>query len=109
MSKIIFNEADRHQTARFHVTGCEKVIVVRTDAALPFTLDISSMSQNDPHFRGFPLITVTSNQDICLDQWPCVACGMDLIFKLSGVDPNAHVFVEILDETCVPEPCCGCN
>lgn len=104
---IIFNEADRNQTARYRVTGCEKVIVVRGSGV--FNLDIESMSQLDPHFRPLNIQTVTQNQDICLDQWPCVACGMDLIFRLdSSVDPQAHVFVEILYDTCVPKPCCDC-
>lgn len=106
---IIFNEADRNQTQRYKVRGCEKVIVVRTDAGLPFQLDIETMSQNDPHFRTLNVMTVTSNMDICLKDFPCLACGMDVVFRLSQVDPNSHVFVEILDETCIPEGCCNCN
>lgn len=104
---IIFNEADRNQTARYKVIGCEKVIMVRSSGV--FNLEIETVSQLDPHFRPFQVQSVTQNQDICLSQYPCVACGMDLIFRLdSTVDPQAHVFVQILDETCVPEDCCIC-
>lgn len=105
---IIFNEVGRNKTARYKVMGCEKVIIVRSSGI--FNLTIETVSQCDPHFR--PLVVVgpiTANQDICLTQYPCVACGMDLIFRLDNTtDPQAHVFVEILDDTCVPEVCCDC-
>lgn len=113
---IIFNEADRNQTARYKVRGCEKMVMVRSDGALPFNLTIESMSCSDPHFRPLFLKSTGISEDICIccdgvttgNNIPCVACGQELIFRLDSVDPNAHVFVEILDDTCVPEPCCTC-
>lgn len=105
---IIFNEVDRNQTARYKVKGCESVIVVRSSGI--FNLEIETVSQLDPHFRPVQVITVLQSQDVCVSQYPCVACGMDLIFKLdSTTDPQAHVFVEILYDTCIPEPCCDCG
>ena len=104
---IVFNEVDRNRTARYKVTGCEKVIVVRGSGI--FSLDILTERQLDPHHRELLSMTITQNQDVCLAQFPCVACGMDLIFRTdSATDPQAHVFVEILDDTCAPEKCCAC-
>lgn len=104
---IIFNEVDRNQTARYKVKGCEKVIMVRGSGV--FSMEIETVSQLDPHFRPLMVTTVTQNQDVCLDQFPCIACGMDLIFRTdSTIDPQAHLFVEILDDTCIPETCCVC-
>ncbi len=105
---IIFNEVDRNQTARYPVKGCEKVIVVRGTGV--FNLEIYSESRLDPHGRALQVMSVTQDQDICLNQFPCIACGMDLVFKTdSTIDPQAHLFVEVLYETCVPEPCCNCK
>jgi len=116
MSKIIFNEETRDVTEIHDVTGCEKMIMVRGTSPFAFTLNINSMALSDPHKRRKPLTTVTSSdENICIGccetanfNIPCVACGEQLEFQLSGVDPNAHVFVEILDDTCVPEKCCNC-
>ena len=109
MSTIIFDEADRNRTVRYKVKGCEKVIVVRSDLGLPFNLDIETMSQNDPHYRINPLMNINTSGDYQIDMMP-IACGMDLIFRIdAGIDPNSHLFVEILYETCVPEKCCPCK
>jgi len=108
MSTIIFNEVDRNQTARYKVKGCEKVIVVRASGV--FNMTIETVSQLDPHFRPRLVMTVSQSSDICIEQWPCFACGVDVIFRVDdNIDPQAHLFVEILDDTCVPEPCCDCN
>lgn len=104
----IFNELDREKTAKYTVKGCEKTIVVRGNGV--FNLEISTQSKDDPHERKLVTMTVTQEQDICIHDWPCIACGMELIFKVdSTIDPNAHLFVQILYETCVPTPCCECD
>ncbi len=112
---IIFNEADRNQTAIYNVKGCEKMVIIRGASALPFNLTIESVSLNDPHSRPLFIMSTGSNMDVCIgvdnpvtNNIPCLACGQKLIFKLDSVDPQAHVFVEILYETCVPEKCCNC-
>ena len=106
---IIFNEEDRSKRARYKIKGCEKTIVVR-GLVQPATLTLYTVSQLDPRFRQYQVIQVNSDMDICIEQYPCLSCGMDLIFELNidttGV--NNNVFVEILDDTCVPEPCCDC-
>lgn len=109
---IIFKNANESAVERHKVEGCEKVIVVRGDGQ--FTLNIDTMSQCDPLFRPNQVFTVANNQDVCIEQFPCLACGMDLVFRLdipTGT-PQPNVFVEILDDTCVPKPCavtpCDC-
>lgn len=110
---IIFNEVDRNITAVHKIQGCEKMIIVR--GTLAFNLTIESVSISDPHKRALFLKSTGVSEDICIccdntagNNIPCVACGQELIFRLDTVDPQAHVFVEILDDTCVPEPCCDC-
>ena len=112
---IIFNEVNESKVARYKVQGCEKVIVVRGDTtAANFNLRLETVSQCDPRFRRVEVANISGNQDFCLDNFPCLACGMDLILTLdiTVTNPPPNVFVEILDETCVPEKCtvppCGC-
>jgi len=106
MSTIIFNELDRNQTAVYDVKGCEKTVVVRSSGV--FNLVIEAISLKDPHKRPLPVATITQDTDFCLHDL-CLACGMQLIFRTDAtMDPQAHLFVEILDYTCVPEPCCNC-
>ncbi len=106
MSKIIFNEVDRFISAIHKVEGCEKTIIIRADST--FNMEISTKSLNDPHSRWLPFMTVGTSMDIYIpDQW---SCGMEIMFKVdSTILPDAHLFVEILDETCVPEKCCPCK
>lgn len=107
---IIFNEVSSAQTAVYTVRGCEKTIIVRGTAGEVFNLDIDTESASDPHERHLIVQTVTSSQDICINTgFPCFHCGMRIFFRTdSTISPNAHLFVEILDDTCVPKPCCDC-
>lgn len=102
---IIFDEVNESKRARYKVKGCEKVIMVRGDGQ--FNLNIETVSQCDPRFRTNQVFTAAGNVDICIEQFPCIACGMDLIFNLDVTTgtPMPNVFVEILDDTCVPKPC----
>ena len=105
---IIFNEEDRSKRERYKIRGCEKTVVVR-GLAQPATLTLYTVSQLDPHFRLFQVVQVTQDSDICVEQYPCLSCGMDLIFELEvGTANTGRVFVEILEDTCVPQPCCDC-
>lgn len=107
---IIFNEEDRSKRARYKIQGCEKTIIVR-GLIQPATLTLYTVSQLDPHWRLNQVFQVGNDTDICVEQFPCLTCGMDLIFELN-IDPtgtNNRVFVEILEDTCVPEPCCDCK
>jgi len=109
MGKIIFNEADRFKTVLYNVIGCEKALVVRSDQPPPYNLDIETMSLSDPHKRSNAFMTITQNGDYNIDMMP-LGCGMQLIFKTDNtITPDAHLFVEIIYETCVPEECCACN
>lgn len=113
---IIFDEVNESKVARYKVQGCEKVILVRGDPAAggAFNLRLETMSQCDPRFRRVEVANIPGSQDFCLENFPCLACGMDLIFTLdiTATQPSPNVFVQILNETCVPEKCtvppCGC-
>ena len=108
MSTIIFNEEDRHKTVRYKVKGCEKAIIVRSDME-GFTLDIETMSLKDPHYRTFQFMNITNSGDYPIFG-TALDCGMELIFKIvEPVDPNMHLFVEMIYETCQPEKCCPCE
>ena len=108
MSTVIFNEVDRHQTARYKVKGCEKAIIVRSSVE-GFILNINTVSLSDPHFRTFQLMNIANSGDYPILGMP-IDCGMELIFQLEEpVDPLMHLFVEIIDETCNPEKCCPCE
>lgn len=110
---IIYNNdnlTSNQEIVRLHkVKGCEKLMIVRINGTAQLTVD--SVSQCDPLHRPWNVITITGNQDICFRDFPCIACGQDLIFRaIAGTATNDQIFVQILDETCVPEPCCekGC-
>jgi hypothetical protein len=106
---IIFNELDRHKTARYKVKGCEKAVIVRSDTTTAFNLDISTMSLEDPHYRTNPFMSIVQAGDYSIINTP-IGCGMELIFQVDdSIDPLAHLFVEIIYDTCVPEKCCGCK
>lgn len=108
MGKVIFNELDRHKTARYKVKGCEKAIIVRASTTT-FNMQIDTMSLSDPHFRKFPLMTINNSGDYPIFGMP-IDCGMELIFQvIEPVDPLTHLFVEIIYETCQPEKCCPCK
>jgi len=108
MSTIIFSEEDRHKTVRYKVKGCEKAIIVRSDAPA-FILQVETMSINDSHFRTNNFLNIVNSGDYILDYAP-IGCGMELIFRIEEpLDPLAHLFVEIIDETCIPEKCCPCS
>jgi hypothetical protein len=103
MSKIIFEELDRHKTARYKVKGCEKAIIVRSDAPT-FNLTIETVSLEDSHYRKNPLMVITQAGDYDIINTP-IGCGMELIFQVDdSLDPQAHLFVEIVYNTCVPKP-----
>ena len=104
---VIFNEENKDTIYKYHVKGCEKVIVVRGDGS--FTLNIETQSKNDPRSRSnFVFGPITGSQDICVEQFPCLACGMIILFTLTpdATNPTPNVFVEVLEDTCVPEKCC---
>lgn len=107
---IIFNEEDRRKRARYKVKGCEKTVVIR-GLVQPATLTIYTVSQLDPYFRLFKVFEASQDTDFCVHEYPCLACGMDIIFELNvdATGANSNVFVEILEDTCVPEPCCNCS
>ncbi len=107
MSTVIFSEADRHQTVRYTVTGCEKAIIVRSDVGA-FILQVETMSKQDSHFRVQNLMNIVMAGDYPLID-ASIGCGMELIFRIEEpLDPAAHLFVEIVYDTCVPEECCDC-
>lgn len=108
--QVIFNEEDRSKRARYKIKGCEKTIIVR-GLVQPSTLTLYTVSQLDPYFRLHQVFQTSSDMDICVEQFPCLSCGMDLILELNidTTGTNSRVFVEILDDTCVPEPCCDCK
>lgn len=94
MSKVIFKEADRHQTARYKVTGDERAIIVRSDMGAAFSMEISSVSLEDSHFRLWPWMTVNISGDY---PFPMINEGMELVFRIDGgIDPNSHLFVEVV-------------
>ena len=106
---IIFNELDRNKTARYTVKGCEKAVIVRSDMSLPFNMTVETISLKDPHYRKCPFLNINQSGDYSLVNTP-IGCGMELIFQVDdSIDPNAHLFVEIVYETCVPEKCCPCK
>ncbi len=108
MSTIIFNELDRHKTARYKMQGCEKAIIVRSDVPT-FNMTVETMSLSDPHYRTNPLIVITQAGDYPFFTHG-IDCGMELIFQVDDqIDPAAHLFVEIIYETCQPEKCCPCE
>ena len=109
MSTIIFNELTTHKTAKHTVTGCEKIIMVRSLIAGGFSLEVSTISKKDPHVRPFVIMTINTSGDYIISDR--IACGMDLMFRTDDttMDPNSHLFVEILYETCIPEKCCPCE
>lgn len=105
---IIFEEQNTSKNVKYDVKGCEKVVVMRTDAPPGnVTLNIETLAGKDPNFRPVTIGTISDNQDFCL---PCLACGMNLLFRLNvnTTPPEPRVHVEILDETCVPQSCCQC-
>lgn len=107
MSTIIFSEEDRHKTVRYKVVGCERAIIVRSDIAA-FILQVETMSLEDAHFRTNNLMNIVMSGDYNIQDMP-IGCGMELIFRIEEpLDPNAHLFVEIVYETCMPEQCCDC-
>jgi len=107
-STIIFNEEDRHKTARYKIKGCEKAIIVRSDATA-FILQVETMSLSDPHYRSNNFLNIVSPGDYDISHMP-IGCGMELIFRIEEpLDPAAHLFVEIVYETCIPEKCCDCD
>jgi len=108
MSTIIFIEEDRHKTARYKVKGCEKAIIVRSDVPA-FILQVETHSLNDSHFRPNNIMNIVTSGDYSLID-KNIGCGMELIFRIEEpLDPIAHLFVEIIYETCNPEPCCPCD
>ena len=108
MSTIIFNELDRHKTARYKVKGCERAVIVRSDVSI-FNLTVETMSLEDPHYRRNPFMTITQAGDYSMVNMP-IGCGTELIFQVDdSLDPLAHLFVEIVYETCIPEKCCNCK
>lgn len=105
----IFKRENADAQEVYDVKGCEKVISVRGDT--PFTLDIEVFSLADPYMRPINITTITNSQDFCIStNWPCIACGDRIVFKLSGIPIGTlpRVFTEIKYETCVPEKCCNC-
>lgn len=108
MSTVIFSEEDRHKTVRYKVKGCEKAVIVRSDVT-GFILQVETMSLKDSHFRINNFMNITMPGDYSLINTP-IGCGMELVFRIEEpLDPLAHLFVEIVYETCVPEPCCICE
>ncbi len=107
-TKIIFEELDRHKTARYTLKGCEKAIIVRSDVP-SFNLTIETMSFKDSHYRKNPFMVITQAGDYSIINTP-IGCGLELIFQVDDqIDPAAHLFVEVIYETCVPEKCCKCD
>lgn len=104
MSTVIFEEADRHRTKRYKVKGCEKSIIVRSEP-VAFILKVETMSLEDAHFRPQPFMTITNAGDYQFP--PDAGCGMEVVFRIEEpVDPTMHLFVEVINETCIPEKCC---
>lgn len=112
---VIFQCADRNRTEIYEMNGCEKVLKVRslidetTGNPYNYTLTIFSVSNNDAHSRQVQVMNIMNeNINIPIDSmWG--SCGDSLIFQLSDVVPDSHVFIEIQYETCIPQPCCDCK
>lgn len=112
---VIFQCADRNRTEIYEMNGCEKVLKVRslidpvTELPYNYTLNVFSVSKNDAHLRQTQVMNIMNqNMNMPIDSmWG--SCGDMLIFQLSDVVADAHVFVEIEYETCIPQPCCDCK
>lgn len=108
----IFAERAHDGVFQHVVKGCEKLMVFRGGPAA--VLEVESQSLSDARERKVPLGTFTGDVDICIGamnttgQGMCWACGQKITFKLTGVDPQNPAFLDILEESCVPEPCCDC-
>lgn len=105
---VIFNNLNQVDQVIHHVRGCERVIIARMDGVGPFQIDVELASSSDPRCRFRNIQTIGGDQEICINSggFPCIACGMVLKFDATQVPVGSNVFIEILDDTCVPEPCC---
>ncbi|MEE9581169.1 MAG: hypothetical protein V3V74_07635 [Nitrosomonadaceae bacterium] len=108
MSTVIFNNIDHDDRQLHRVSGCEKLAQIRMSAP-GVILTIYSEDPTDAYHRPLEIAKFEKDADFCL---PCLGCGQVLIFELRGFQPdtadNGNVRVTILDEGCVPKPCCDC-
>ena len=109
MSKDIFNNLNHDDRQLHRVVGCEKLVQIRITAP-GVTVYIYSEDPTDAYHRQLAIAKFDKDADFCL---PCLGCGQVLIFEAKGFQPGTpdtgNVRLTILDEGCVPEPCCDCE